>query len=410
MSGITPILDTLLHQVLGKRVDLPPPRDLNEAVKPLQAGTAPQAVHSDSRLDPRPPPAATGTGQASDRSAAPAAPPAVAAGSTSTHFSAAARDIAEVLARFPAPPSTLRLAAPLLAPGGGSASPAELAARLKSSIDSSGLFYESHLARWYRGGLGREQLAREPQMQASPGGRPLAEGAGPASATPTARAGMPAADSSSARTSGTPQDRTPAEPPARAGGAVPAPASGGQPLPEGAARERAVREWAVWEQVAREQPAAGRSGGVDAPPARAEGAGHGVNEALQGVVRQQLEMLAMPVLRWEGDVWSGLFMAFTLHFPEAGARDGQAGSAEGGDTGTGGDEWVSELRLEIAGLGDVEVSLRMFREQLELGLATSSAAMVAELAARREEMETRLARCGFEAVSVRISDREGSDG
>nr|WP_241262849.1 flagellar hook-length control protein FliK [Parahaliea mediterranea] len=99
-------------------------------------------------------------------------------------------------------------------------------------------------------------------------------------------------------------------------------------------------------------------------------------------------------------------MAFTLHFPNAQARDGQSGSGDAGDAGSGGDEWVSELRLEIAGLGDVQVSLRMFREQLELGLEASSAALAGELAARREELETRLARCGFEAVSLHIGDRE----
>ena len=39
-----------------------------------------------------------------------------------------------------------------------------LADRLQTAIRDSGLFYESHLSRWYRGELSRQQLEREPQM------------------------------------------------------------------------------------------------------------------------------------------------------------------------------------------------------------------------------------------------------
>ena len=53
MSGITPILDTLLHQVLGKRVDVPVARQTPEPVRPLSPAEAPPAVRSDSRLEPR---------------------------------------------------------------------------------------------------------------------------------------------------------------------------------------------------------------------------------------------------------------------------------------------------------------------------------------------------------------------
>ncbi|MFC6330267.1 hypothetical protein ACFP3N_16810, partial [Alloalcanivorax gelatiniphagus] len=74
MSGITPILDTLLHQVLGKRVDVPVIRDLPSPVRPLQPGQALQAVHSDSRLDPRPTPAGD-SARGAPTSERPAAPP-----------------------------------------------------------------------------------------------------------------------------------------------------------------------------------------------------------------------------------------------------------------------------------------------------------------------------------------------
>ncbi|MCK2185114.1 hypothetical protein MYL53_14010, partial [Halomonas sp. YJPS3-2] len=165
MSGITPLIDTLLHQVLGRRVDTPSPQPLNQPVRPTSPGEALRAVHSDSRLETRAPgPAvghvAKGQGRAAPQPSSPAAGP---PGSAQTHLSATARTIADLLGRFPAPPSAVSPAAPLLA-AGQAATPEQLAQRLAGSIRDSGLFYESHLARWFQGDLPRQQLNREPQM------------------------------------------------------------------------------------------------------------------------------------------------------------------------------------------------------------------------------------------------------
>src|SRR5690606_21513105 len=51
--------------------------------------------------------------------------------------------------------------------------PALLATQLQASVNDSGLFYEAHLARWYRGSLPLAQLAREPQMQLASAARAL---------------------------------------------------------------------------------------------------------------------------------------------------------------------------------------------------------------------------------------------
>ncbi|HSP58322.1 MAG TPA: flagellar hook-length control protein FliK, partial [Halomonas sp.] len=168
MSGITPLIDTLMHQVLGKRVDTPPPRELNQPVKPIAPADAPKALHSDSRLDSRGPSASLNEITRALR--APLNSPAglrpggeIPSASTQTHFTATARTIADLLIRFPAPPSVVRLPQPLM-PAGDSMPPAQVAERLQGSVRDSGLFYESHVARWYRGELPREQLQREPQM------------------------------------------------------------------------------------------------------------------------------------------------------------------------------------------------------------------------------------------------------
>ena len=210
MSGITPILDTLLHQVLGKRVDVPVARQTPEPVRPLSPAEAPPAVRSDSRLDPRTAPLpdlpATHQRARAPQTLAPPADPAT--GSTQTHFSAAARTIADILARYPAPPSAVRPAAPLMTAADAEAP--TLANRLQASVGQSGLFYESHLQSWYRGEMSGARLAQEPQMRLSrppepPAAAARAEG-GKAPAPAAAEAPPPA------RATATPVAERPATP------------------------------------------------------------------------------------------------------------------------------------------------------------------------------------------------------
>lgn len=52
MSGINTLIDTLMHSVLGKRVDIPLQKELNAPVRPISPSDAPLAVRSDSRLEP----------------------------------------------------------------------------------------------------------------------------------------------------------------------------------------------------------------------------------------------------------------------------------------------------------------------------------------------------------------------
>lgn len=319
MSGLTPILDTLLHHVLGRRAENAGRQPLNRPVRPLEPKAALQSLHSDSRLDPRPaapdgrsvrdpPPAQARTRPPAAATAAgkPAAGP-----STRLHLGSAARAIADILARFPAPPSAVRPAAPLVS-AGGTGDAGTVAARLRAAIESSGLFYESHLARWQRGDFPRQQLAREPQM---------------------ARGRLP---------------------PAAAGQGYPSP-----------------------------------------PP------GEPVSPALQDVLRHQLEVLANPVLRWEGDIWSGLFLALAIHVPERWLDrppSGQEDEAAADDE----DTWRSDLALRLPELGEVRVDLRLRGERVALKLAVESEAAGERLAAAGDELRSRLRACGFERVALRV--------
>ena len=55
MSGITPLIDTLLHQVLGRQGEVSLQRALDQPVKPIPHGEGPRAVMRDANLDGRPP-------------------------------------------------------------------------------------------------------------------------------------------------------------------------------------------------------------------------------------------------------------------------------------------------------------------------------------------------------------------
>ncbi|MFB8828971.1 hypothetical protein ACE0DR_05480 [Azotobacter sp. CWF10] len=279
MSGITPLLDSLLHQVLGKPADLPTTRQGDRPVGPIVPGGAARAVHGDSRLDARSPRLLSPllqTPQHGDETTSRPTSPGEATGpaSAATRLSPAARTIADVFREHPARSSAITPGVPLLPSVGTPPVATLLAGLLRQSIGESGLFYESHLARWYRGELPLQALAREPQM----GGWQPPEGAprrapGWGCATPAPMPGRPEA-------------------------------VGGETLPA----ESLVLES---EEALQTGPAPSR-------------------EQVQGLVRHQLELLANPVLHWEGEAWPGLSMFLSVQAPEA-ERQGSARSGEDGE-------------------------------------------------------------------------------
>ncbi|MDR5866914.1 flagellar hook-length control protein FliK [Halomonas koreensis] len=426
MSGITPLIDTLLHQVLGKRVDVPLPKPLNQPIKPTAPAEAPRAVHSDSRLDARAPAPSAGevARQRAPGGSAPASPAGAPPSSALTHLSASARTIADLLGRFPAPPSAVSPAAPLVAPG-QAASPDQLAQHLQASIRDSGLFYEAHLARWFKGELPRQQLHREPQMLRTLHFTPLTAAAtstGSASGSastasvaarvqaatppvpflpqaihprgegmPPAAARAASAPGASAGASPAPQGVSPTAPGAPAPGGREAATS----LPSPAARDAAPPEAARARSL---------EAGLEAPR---PGGRETVHESLQHLVRHQLEMLATPSLRWEGDVWSGLFMALVIQLPQ-GRREGQGGEGQASEESRdeASPEWRSDLELEVAGIGPLKASLRMREARLDIELRAREAAL-ARLEGGLEPLRHRLAAHGFDDVRLSLEGLPG---
>ena len=415
MSGINSLIDTLMHQVLGKRVETPLPRDLNQPVKPMTATDTPAAVRSDSRLDartnvpvrealraPQDERAIQGRQPAGEKT-----PPA----STQTSFTPSARSIADVLLRFPASSSAVRMAQPLF-PASEHPAPTQVADRLQTSVRDSGLFYESHLSRWFRGDLSREQLQREPQMW-----RPLTfTPAASASLPPTPlRSSLPAfllglsrgGEGVLGQAQGA-QTAMPAAAGSGIGSAALGPTAGTAAILASAQQSStpaaAIASGPVGAE-ARENSAARQQQVVNAELATQSTRlqrGEVIHESLQGLVRHQLELLAAPILRWEGDVWSGIFMALMVQPPNRRDERGASDEEEPRQDDSGTNEWQSSMTLQVAGLGEVGVKLWLGETRLELELAASDPDVRLALAEGVEQLKSRLEALDLEEVLIRL--------
>ncbi|BBI47703.1 hypothetical protein HORIV_01240 [Vreelandella olivaria] len=119
-----------------------------------------------------------------------------------------------------------------------------------------------------------------------------------------------------------------------------------------------------------------------------------VHESLQSLVRQQLEMLVMPTIRWEGDVWAGIFMALVINLParEEGAEGKQQeGEPEGG--------WRSDMQLEVPNLGAFNASLWLYRNVLSIDFTTESTHVYQRIDAGLPALEKRLSALDLQKCS-----------
>ena len=171
MSGITPLLDTLLHQVLGKNVDLQaqnsrstyeqasgsftarpvrPVGHQDEESARLNRQRQAYSVHQKAGTEIH----KAGFGQLG-RSAQEGAV---------SELSTSARLISRFLASAKGQASAIQPNHPLFSGRITAITSSELARLLSASIRYSGLFYESHLALWHDGRWSAQELAKEPQM------------------------------------------------------------------------------------------------------------------------------------------------------------------------------------------------------------------------------------------------------
>ena len=262
---------------------------------------------------------------------------------------------AQLLARLQQQPSQgVRAAEPLWPQPDGTASP-QLAQALAGSVRSSGLFYESHLAAWVQGELPTQALLQEPQGRLSA----LTQQPAPPAASSAAPAGAATPPTSAPSTSA--QNAA-----AAAQAAAPAASS---PVAAGTPAALASHADAVQAQLqAQVQTQLQAQASAQAPPrhavaglyasmqaqggaalAAAQGAQpQALPAQLQALVQQQLATLTHGAVVWTGQAWPGQDLEWRIE-PDEQQQDGGAAPRT----------WTSVLRLQLAHLGELVVTLQL---------------------------------------------------
>ncbi|UIF91466.1 flagellar hook-length control protein FliK [Cupriavidus sp. UYPR2.512] len=352
--------------------------------------------------------------------------------STQESLSAAARAILTVMDGTEALP--VRGAGPLLAAAPTTASAQATAAALANTVGQSGLFYESHLAQWVAGARGLSDIRQEPQAQvpapagSTPGGAAQAAATLP-SALLTYAGGAAAAEP--ARPSAPPllpASQVLAEALASAGNprVAHSHAAAEQALRQGTATTAAYSREAAEPGTQRQSAAAlatqayqstaeagapdslapyaarGPAGLPDTASAetirQAAAAGPAIHPATEGVVRQQLELLATQQFRFAGEAWPGVPMEWELLRPDAdGAAQAHDDSAR---------PWSSRVRLHLPSLGIVEAVLTLGPAGLDARVATPETDVAARFIAARPLLRNQLEAQGIvlQRLSVQTQD------
>lgn len=370
MSGITPLIDTLLHQVLGKRVDFLRGLPLNPPINAPTASEAARPVTDDAQLDNAPTPdratyllsnkagLATVNAQAAMNHGA-------AVMSARTRFSEAAQLISDALLSEEVQIPTVSIKKPILTPEVGQpVSSQQVADKLKQSISNSGLFYESHVARWYKGEIPLKTLLAEAQSRAS-------------------------LISAQATAEDTPANSTVVVTKVNTDAAVEAPEK--------------LLSLNNKQMLAKEESASvlfdkGASNSRE-------------NLNPTTLLRNQLELMNTPVLRWEGQVWPDFSVALQLKLLPSGEEEEAKKHNKKEQNTSSFKEWEFQCTVRSSNKSKLDIHARSDGMNLWLTLGSCSKAVLALLERDRVKLTQRLKEHGFITVELRgqwVPRAEGS--
>jgi hypothetical protein len=247
------------------------------------------------------------------------------AGSAPASLSTAARLIDHVLqaAEQEGAPTAVAGKAPLApSAAAAAANPEKVAAALRDSLATSGLFYESHLHEWISGSRPLAELAHEPQARLPLPAREAQEAAGP-------DLGRLAA----------------------------------------AVREAGDGANALMNLIRETQVHTGNSLTTDADlVTRQQAALPALDPESARMINLQLNALEHQQIRWQGELWPGQKMEWEIQEER---RDG-GGNAQQAEQSV----WNSVVRFELPHLGNVSASIRLSgdRVQVQVNAASDDAA------------------------------------
>ncbi|MBP6037444.1 MAG: flagellar hook-length control protein FliK [Azonexus sp.] len=276
--------------------------------------------------------------------------------SVATTLSPAARLIGTLMSEIGAPgdrapPAPLNASRPLLSGAPGDA--AQLAPVLQEAVVKSGLFYESHQARWVAGQMPTAALLEEPQGRLS---TPVVAPPPPAQAT-----------------EGTALQ---AEAPSLAPAA-------------GATARAALAEGSV---PASSAPAESPSASTAALREGQQAMAPGLPATLTPLVQQQLDALATQVLSWQGQIWPGQTLEWDIE---------DAPQSRPGEEGADSRRWTTRLRLTLPRLGAIDATLRLDAQGgVDLSLSAGDATTTALLSGKGNLLAHRLADAGLSLAGL----------
>jgi hypothetical protein len=408
MSGLTLLIDTLLATRLAQRVDLVPLKSELEIAGP-DAATPVGKVTNDIRLPSR---AALqqqlGVGLlVSDQRGhgnAPAHP------GEAVTLSVAARAVSAILDIQTGAASKIIGTEPLLSPPHTHL----LSATLARTVANSGLFYESHLQQYASGTRTLAQLAQEPQARLDTTVKTSQDALGAGAAVQDS--GVGATDNGRPGESAALPLATAA--PSKTGDAFPIDSGRAgarpslNPLPAGLAASPEPTHFSASSngtgtglhehghasiQDTAAQDAIGKNQGASIPDAaRSNALGlAGIHPEAIALVRQQLELLAVPVFRWGGEAWPGTPMDWDIH-EEHDEREAATDKEAVLRT------WSTRLALTLPTLRDVEVRISLSGSKLQVHLAARENATLALLHEGRHELPKRLGDLGLQLTGLQI--------
>lgn len=231
--------------------------------------------------------------------------------------------------------------------------PQQAAQRLADALIRSGLFYESQLSAWAQGRQPLEALLAQPQGRLSPllqQGQPTAT-APQTPQTPTLAAGqspLPPSTRTATPAAAPAAQNAPHSPPPQQPAAAAQPAQTPRPMTAALTQHRALATYGAVQSTP--QTATDPAQLLSRLPAE-----------LHGIVQQQMQALLHGQVVWEGMLWPGQTLRWSLR-PDP---DGGGAAHDAAHTPR---SWTTQLALDLPQLGAVRVRLRLSGNRVDLQL------------------------------------------
>jgi hypothetical protein len=282
----------------------------------------------------------------------------------------------------------------------------QVAAQVAKTVDESGLFYESHLVQWLAGQRSTASLGTQPQGRVDPRAMSL-----PLDFTEPDSAGT-----GDAWLDGTPaQQYTPLTSFFDTPAAAPT-------LPDILMPPRTVelpqnpQEAAALAALVRDAPAKALSSSQNAPASssaahtqHADGqhesavqasVAAGIHPSTLNVVRQQLDMLANGVFRWQGEAWPGTRFDWEIERDQQENRHADGATADRA--------WRTRVTLSLPALGMVDAELQLIGDKLAVRMRASDVGAL-RFAGDGTAFAQRLEAAGIQLASFSVRSMDGND-